>query len=34
MGKRFVDLHTGRPPAQFDTQIVLQGYHFAWLSEQ
>jgi amylosucrase len=34
MGKRFVDLYTGRPPAQFDTQIVLQGYHFAWLSEQ
>lgn len=31
---RFVDLYTGRKPAQHDTRIVVQGFHFYWLTEE
>jgi amylosucrase len=34
MGERLVDLYTGCRATQFGGQVVLQGYHFAWLREQ
>lgn len=30
---QFIDLYTGRKPAQFDQQIVLQAHQFYWLTE-
>ncbi|MGR9085800.1 MAG: alpha-amylase family glycosyl hydrolase [Gammaproteobacteria bacterium] len=30
---QFIDLHTGRMPSQYDRRIVLQPYHFYWLTE-
>ncbi len=29
----FIDLYTGRSPAQFERQIILQAYQFYWLTE-
>lgn len=28
----FIDLYTGSKPAQFEQRIVLQGFHFYWLT--
>lgn len=30
---QFMDLYSGSRPAQFDHQIILQGYQFYWLTE-
>jgi amylosucrase len=30
---QFIDLYSGRKPAQFDQRIVLQGHQFYWLTE-
>ncbi|MGZ8908077.1 MAG: alpha-glucosidase C-terminal domain-containing protein, partial [Methylobacter sp.] len=30
---QFVDLYSGRSPAQYDRRIVLQAYQFYWLTE-
>ena len=29
----FIDLYSGRSPAQYDRRIVLQAYQFYWLTE-